>query len=52
MNEAINDSSKLVAQALKELKEHGCVHCTQNPSEEAIGLLEQALDKLASNIGQ
>lgn len=52
MNEAINDSTKLVAQALKVLKEYGCSHCTKNPSEEVIFLLELALEKLASNIGQ
>lgn len=51
MNEAVNDSAKLIAQAINEMKAQYCQHCTNYPgNEEIIIILEQALDKLATNI--
>lgn len=47
MSEAVNDSSRLLAQALENLKNLQCQHCTQYAGvEDIVLLLEQALDKL------
>lgn len=51
MNEAINEGAKLIAQAIEKLKVMQCQHCTQYAgTEDIIIVLEQALDKLATNI--
>lgn len=56
MNEAINDGSKLVAQALEKLKYFESLASGEydhSPEvQSSIDLLEKALEKLSSSIGQ
>ena len=48
--ESINDSSKLVAQVISKLLNFDNLHPNYEEIEESIKMLEQALEKLTSNI--